>query len=98
MKSLSSPASPDDLPVWVHWLMGGLTIIASILVTKYLYKYLKIAMKSPSDQIGKSNSAEDLENQNQPAERPAIGEAGANASAIYATPVPQSPSRQRLVL
>lgn len=45
MKSVSAP-SPEDVSIWVHLTMGGLTIIASVLVTCYLYKYFKMAVGS----------------------------------------------------
>ena len=45
MKSVSAP-SPEDVSIWVHLTMGGLTIIASVLVTRHLYKYFKMAVGS----------------------------------------------------
>jgi uncharacterized membrane protein YdjX (TVP38/TMEM64 family) len=47
MKSVSAPEA-EDVSIWIHVFMGSLTIIASILVTKYLYKYFRMAMNGES--------------------------------------------------
>lgn len=59
MKSVSAPDA-EDAPIWVHIIMGSLTIVASILVTKYLYKYFRMAMGS--DPVQPKDETDDLEN------------------------------------
>jgi len=60
MKSVSAPAA-GDTPLWIHITMGTLTIVASVLVTRYLYKYFKMAMGSEPILKPEESLEEDLE-------------------------------------
>lgn len=92
MKSVSAPSS-EDVPIWIHLVMGSLTIIASVLVTRYLYKYFRMAMDS--DQLEQRELENDLESNNSvsiPSSTPPPADGG---TIVY--PSSPQPSRQRIV-
>ena len=90
MKSVSAP-SGEEVSIWVNLVMGGLTIVGSVLVTKYFYTYLKMAM----DAKAQNNETEnDLENN--AATIPVCSTPPVDNTNIVYPPSPL-PSRQRIV-
>jgi hypothetical protein len=91
MKSVSAPSS-EEVSIWINLLMGGLTIVGSVLVTKYFYTYLRMAMDTKPPQNDESDS--DLENN--AASIPVCSTPPVDNTNIMYPPSPL-PSRQRIV-
>lgn len=104
MKSLSAPSS-EDVSIWIHLVMGGLTIVASVLVTRYLYKYFKMAVGSEPTSGTTEKPEDDLESQME-AETAIPTLNGAEMTEKALTPPPETsgfppsplPPRQRIVI
>jgi len=99
MKSVSAP-SATDAPLWIHITMGTLTIVASVLVTRYLYKYFKMAMGTEAVPQMEEAMEEDLESNSKSrltSFTPPPTSSTPPLSEVVVLPSSPIPTRQRIV-